>query len=219
MIQKLTELEFMQDREFIDRLVAGDQEAFRLLVELHQAKVINTCYGFLGTKEDAEDTAQEVFLEIFRSIEGFRGDASLSTWIYRIAVTRSLDSVRARSRAKRTDHLRQLLGLGETMNEPKAPEELAPDIQLEEKERMELLLRTIAKLPENQRVAITLARLEGFSYTEVAGILETTVGAVESLLVRARKNLEKALSKYFQRRLADPREGGSSYAEQRRSAL
>jgi RNA polymerase sigma factor (sigma-70 family) len=208
----------MQDREFIDRLVTGDQEAFRLLVERHQAKVINTCYGFLGTKEDAEDTAQEVFIEIFRSIADFRGDASLSTWIYRIAVTRSLDTVRARSRAKRMDHLKDLLGMGETMHEPKAPEEQAPDTQLEEKERMDLLLRTIAKLPENQRVAITLARLEGFSYFEVAGIMETTVGSVESLLVRARKNLEKALSKYFQRRLADPQKAGSSYGEQRRSA-
>jgi RNA polymerase sigma factor (sigma-70 family) len=208
----------MQDREFIDRLVTGDQEAFRLLVERHQAKVINTCYGFLGTKEDAEDTAQEVFIEIFRSIADFRGDASLSTWIYRIAVTRSLDTVRARSRAKRMDHLKHLLGMGETMHEPKAPEEQAPDIQLEEKERMDLLLCTIAKLPENQRVAITLARLEGFSYAEVAGIMETTVGSVESLLVRARKNLEKALSKYFQRRLADPRKAGSSYGEQRRNA-
>lgn len=219
MIQKHTELEFMQDREFINRLVAGDQEAFRLLVERHQARVINTCYGFLGTREDAEDTAQEVFLDIFRSIAGFRGDASLSTWIYRIAVTRSLDSLRARRRAKRMDHLKELLGLGGTMDEPKAPEELAPDIQLEEKERMELLLRTITKLPENQRVAITLARLEGFSYAEVAGILETTVGSVESLLVRARKNLEKTLSKYFQRRFADPRRPGSSDDEQRRNAL
>jgi RNA polymerase sigma factor (sigma-70 family) len=192
----------VEDREFNERLAAGDREAFRLLVDRYQAKVINTCYGFLGRKEDAEDTAQEVFVEIYRSIQGFRGDSLLSTWIYRIAVTRSLDAVRARNRAKRLGQVKRLLGLDEIMNEMKAAEDMAPDLQLEEKERREILLRAIEALPENQRVAITLAKLEGFSYAEVADIMQTSISSIESLLFRARKSLEKKLTRYFSRRLS-----------------
>lgn len=216
MLQKLTQRESVEERELGERLAAGDREAFRLLVDRYQAKVINTCYGFLGTKEDAEDTAQEVFVQIFRSIGKFRGESMLSTWIYRIAVTRSLDAVRAKNRMKRMDHLKQLLGLSEIMNEPKAPDNLAPDIQLEEKERVDLLLRSIETLPENQRVAITLAKLEGLSYAEVADVMETTLASVESLLFRARKNLEKVLSKYFERRSVDHPRPGTPHEEHRR---
>jgi RNA polymerase sigma-70 factor (ECF subfamily) len=196
-------------------LTSVNEDDFRLLVERHQARVINTCYGFLGTKEDAEDAAQEVFIEVFRSLNSFRNESMLSTWIYRIAVTRSLDAVRARNRVKRLGHLKRLLGLDDA--EGASPEHLAPDVQLEEKERLELLLRAIEALPENQRVAVTLAKLEGFTYAEVAGIMETSLSSVESLLFRGRKNLEKTLTRYFARQPAEQPRSAPSPADTRRA--
>lgn len=88
------------------------------------------------------------------------------------------------------------------MDEAKAPDDSKPDIQLEDQERMELLLQSIAKLPESQRVALTLHRLEGFSHEEVAEILQTSVPSVQSLIFRAKKNLERHLFKHFARLLS-----------------
>jgi RNA polymerase sigma factor (sigma-70 family) len=186
-------------QDLLEKLRAQDQAAFRMLVEQYQTRIVNTCYGFLKNKQDAEDTAQEVFLEVFRSIRGFRGDSQLSTWIYRIAVTKSLNVIRTRNRQKRVGLFKHVLGLDEVMDEAKAPDDSKPDIQIEDQERLELLLESISKLPENQRVALTLHRLEGFTHEEVAAILQTSVPSVESLIFRAKKNLEKHLFKHFSR--------------------
>ena len=82
----------------IENLKKGDINSFRILVNEHQRKVLNTCYRFLNNKEDAEDLTQEVFLEVYKSISSFRGESKISTWIYRIAVTKSLDFIRKKKR-------------------------------------------------------------------------------------------------------------------------
>lgn len=192
----------MQTQQLLEKLRAQDQAAFRMLVEQYQTRVVNTCYGFLKNRQDAEDTAQEVFVEVFRSIQDFRGDSQLSTWIYRIAVTKSLNVIRTMNRKKRIGFFRHAIGLEEVMDEAKAPDDSKPDKQLEGRERLELLLQSIGKLPENQRVALTLHRLEGFSHEEVAEILQTSVPSVESLIFRAKKNLEKHLFKHFSKLLS-----------------
>lgn len=173
-----------------------------MLVEQYQTRVVNTCYGFLKNRQDAEDTAQEVFVEVFRSIHDFRGDSQLSTWIYRIAVTKSLNVIRTMNRKKRIGFFRHAIGLEEVMDEAKAPDDSKPDIQLEDQERLEILLQSIGKLPENQRVALTLHRLEGFTHEEVAEILQTSVPSVESLIFRAKKNLERHLFRHFSKLLS-----------------
>jgi RNA polymerase sigma factor (sigma-70 family) len=189
-------------QHLLEKLRAQDQAAFRMLVEQYQTRVVNTCYGFLKNRQDAEDTAQEVFVEVFRSIHDFRGDSQLSTWIYRIAVTKSLNVIRTMNRKKRIGFFRHAIGLEEVMDEAKAPDDSKPDIQLEDQERLEILLQSIGKLPENQRVALTLHRLEGFSHEEVAEILQTSIPSVESLIFRAKKNLEKHLFKHFSKLLS-----------------
>jgi RNA polymerase sigma-70 factor, ECF subfamily len=189
-------------QQLLEKLRAHDQAAFRTLVEQHETRVLNTCYGFLKDKLDAEDAAQEVFVEVFRSIEDFRGDSQLSTWIYRIAVTKCLNVIKARNRKKRIGVFKHVLGLEDIMDEAKAPDDSKPDVQIEDQERLELLLQTIEKLPENQKVALTLHRLEGFTHEEVAAILQTSVPSVESLIFRAKKNLEKYLSKHFKKLLS-----------------
>jgi RNA polymerase sigma-70 factor (ECF subfamily) len=188
----------MENGELLEGLKAGRADAFRSLIGIYQEQVINTCYRFLNNREDAEDVAQEVFLEIYRSISRFRGDAKLSTWIYRIAVTRSLDAVRKKRRKKRFARLQRLFRQrdGEEEEVP-IPHYDTPEKNLEDKERAEILWRAVESLVESQRIAITLNKYEGLSYAEVAEIMGTTVSSVESLIHRAKKNLEGKLRAYF----------------------
>lgn len=189
----------MNDAELIDRLTRGDNEAFDLLLATYQDRIVNTCYRFVQHAADAEDVAQEVFVEILQSIDQFRRDASLSTWIYRVAVTRSLDFLRKKNRKKRLGHLKQMLGFHAEENEIAfEPEDHSePTEALERQERAAVLARAVSALPENQRIAITLNQYEGLSYAAVADIMTTSVSAVESLLFRAKKNLRKQLLRYY----------------------
>ncbi len=189
----------MSDAELIDNLTAGDSEAFDTLLATYQDKVVNTCYRFVHHASDAEDVAQDVFIEVIQSISGFRGDATLSTWLYRVAVTKSLDFMRKKSRKKRLGHLKQMLGFQDEQGRPAfEPEDRSEPAQtMEQQERAAILAQAVATLPENQRVAITLNQYEGLSYAEVGEIMKTTVSAVESLLFRAKKNLRKGLRRYY----------------------
>ena len=84
----------MTDQELIDQIQSGSQSAFRHLVDKYQVLVFNTCIGFVGNRQSAEDLSQDVFIETYRSISKFRGEAKLSTWLYRISVNKSLNHIR-----------------------------------------------------------------------------------------------------------------------------
>lgn len=172
---------------------------FRSVVEAHQDRVLNICFKFLRNHEDAEDTAQIVFMEIFRSLKNFKGDSELSTWIHRIAVSKSLDALRRKKRKKRISSAKQILGLDDTYQELESPSRLQPDQVLEDKECRTILHKAIDSLPENQRIALTLSQIEGFSYKETAGIMDTSLASVESLIFRARKGLEKRLTSIYKK--------------------
>ena len=177
----------MNDAEFLYQLQSGNKDAFAELVKTHRKTVINICYRFLLNKEDAEDVAQEVFVEVHRSIKHFRGDAKLSTWIYRIATSRSLDEIKKQNRKKRISSVGKTLGIEQIVNLVAGKER--PDKTLEEKESFSALMKALNKLPENQRVALTLSKIEGYSDNEVAEIMQTTLTAVDSLIYRAKQNL------------------------------
>lgn len=185
----------------IEALKRGDTNAFNMLVKEFQNKVIATCFRFTHSKEDAEDVAQEVFIEIHKSISRFREDSSLSTWIYRISVTKSLDYLRKKKRKKRYGIVRSILGLENDVEIIPASSNSLPDVRLEQKERALVLRNSVDALPDNQKVAITLSQYEGFSNKEVADIMDTTVSAVESLLHRAKSNLHKKLYNYYENEL------------------
>ncbi len=185
----------MTESELIQNLKQQDESAFALLVKQYQDQVVNTCFGFVHDAEDARDLAQEVFVEVYHSIRKFRGEAGLGTWLYRIAVNKSLDFIRRRNRKKRFGII-----FGISRDEGDAEYILParadnPHTQLEEKERAGLLRQAIDKLPENQRIAIILQRFDDFSYAEIAEIMNTSVSAIESLLHRAKANLYKNLEK------------------------
>ncbi|MBD3326875.1 sigma-70 family RNA polymerase sigma factor, partial [candidate division KSB3 bacterium] len=145
----------MTDSEILSQIKAGDPDAFRALIEGHQHTVVNICYRFLNNREDAEDVAQEVFLEVYRSLETFRGEAKVSTWIYRIAVSKSLDLLRRRKRQKRVGRVRQFLGIAEESRHVPASLEPNPAQEFEQQERARILRQAVDALPANQHIAFT----------------------------------------------------------------
>ena len=184
----------------ISSIKQKDPDSFRGLVETFKDNVYNTCFGFLRNAEDAQDVAQEVFIEVFESIGGFREDAKLSTWIYRIAVTKSLEYLRWKKRKKRWARVQSLWN-SEGEATVQLPSYDHPGIVLENKERADILFRKIDALAENQKIAFTLHKIEGLSYQEIAEIMKTSVSAVESLMFRAKRNLRKSLQGYYEKEI------------------
>ena len=184
----------MNEVELIQGLRNGDEAAFNFLVKNYQDRVYNTAIGIVQNAEDAEDVAQEVFIQVYRSIHNFKGESKLSTWLYRIATTRSLDLLRSRKSKKRFGFIQRLFGEG---NEPlhEIPDFNHPGIAMDRKENAAKLFKAIAQLPENQKTAFTLYKLEDLSYQEVSDVMQTSVAAVESLMHRAKQNLKKMLEK------------------------
>jgi RNA polymerase sigma-70 factor (ECF subfamily) len=175
----------------IHDIINGDENAFRQLVDNFSKQVFHICYAIVHNQDDADDLTQEIFVEIFRSISHFRSDARLSTWIYRIAVNKSLNFLRKRKRQHWIQSLGDLLSLQQTEDE-KSPENLS-DNEL----RSIRIHQAINSLPENQRSAFLLHKLEDLSQAEIAEIIGTTVKGVESLIHRAKINLQKKIIKFY----------------------
>jgi RNA polymerase sigma-70 factor (ECF subfamily) len=183
----------LTEQELISGLQKGEEQAFKELVLKFQHKVYNTSIGLLQHSTDAEDVAQEVFIEVYRSIKKFRQDSSLATWIYRITVTKSLDKIRSRRRKKRFGYVISQFGDdNKPLYEPVHFDH--PGVEMDKKEDAAILFRMINKLPENQKTAFILNKLEGLSYAEIAVIMKTSDSAVDALLQRAKQNLRKSLN-------------------------
>ncbi len=182
----------------VERLKKGDESAFKVIVETRKDLVFNTALGLLQNAEDAEDITQEVFIKVYESVHQFKGESAFSTWLYKIAVTKSLELIRSRKRKKRFAFITGILGENnELRHDP--PEFNHPGVQLDNRERAATLFKAIAKLPENQRVAFTLHKVEGIPYQEISEIMQLTISAVESLIHRAKNNLRKDLEIYYQK--------------------
>ena len=186
----------MDDFLDIEALKKGSQSAFSSLLSLFSQKVYNLCLRILQNEQDAEDVTQEVFTTVYLSIHQFKGDSKLSTWIYRISVNKSQEFIRKKNRKKR-------FGFGVPIDKAESLLEISsnfmhPGFELENQERGSILLAAINTLPENQKIAFTLFNMEGIPYEEIAQIMNTSISAVESLLFRARQNLKKKLSDYYE---------------------
>lgn len=184
----------MTEEELIQGLRNGSEAAFKYLVDNYQDRVFNTAIGIVQNAEDAEDVAQEVFIQVFRSIQNFKAESKLSTWIYRITTTRALDFLRSKKSKKRFGIMKRLFGEdNEAVME--LPDFNHPGVALDQKENAARLFRAINKLPPNQKTAFTLHKLEDLSYLEISEIMGMSLAAVESLMHRARQNLRKILEK------------------------
>lgn len=184
----------MTEVHFIRLLQEGDTNAFKELVEKYQDLVYNTALGFLQNESDAEDLAQEVFIQVYKSISNFKGESKISTWLYRITCTKSLDYIRNKKRKKRFGIIMSIFGeSNEVLHDP--VDFHHPGIILDKKEQAANLFKIVKKLPDNQKTAFILHHLEEQSYQEIATIMNISVSAVESLMFRARQNLKKMINK------------------------
>lgn len=186
----------MEDLQHIRLIAAGDHKAFRLFYEGFKARVYNTCLSYLQNAEEAEEIAQDIFVEVFHSAVKFKGDSSPATWVYRITVNRCLDALRFRKRKKRAGALKSLFGIG---GEPvvEVPHFDHPGVALENKENAALLFAAIDLLPEKQKTAFILSQVEELSQKEIAGVMRQSEKAIESLIQRAKTNLRKDLEKFY----------------------
>jgi len=188
----------LDEQVFIQQLREGDDVAFEKLIQFYSSQVLNTSVNILVSKEDAEDVSQEVFIELFRSIRNFKGDSKLSTWIYRITISKSLEFLRKKNRKKRSGFFRELFGMDD--QEISVPADFNhPGVVLENKELSAILFCALEKLPERQRIAFLLSKTENLSYSEIAEVMEISVASVESLLFRAKQGLQRILEKYYEK--------------------
>jgi RNA polymerase sigma-70 factor (ECF subfamily) len=191
----------MSETEIIDKLKQGNEAAFKQLVDNYRQMVVNTCFGLLHNTEDAEDVAQDVFVEVFRSVGNFRADSKVSTWLYRIAVNRSLNFIRDNKKRRWFQSFDDVVeSKKEALNLLSSTNPENPEFELENEQRALLLHEAIDSLPENQRVAFTLNKYEDLAYKEISEVMSLSVSSVESLIHRAKKNLQKKLYKCYQKK-------------------
>ena len=181
----------MEEREIIERVLGGDNNAFSLLVEKYQTKVYNLALRMCGNEEDAFDLSQEAFVRAWRGLSGFQFESAFSTWLFRLTSNICLDFLRAKKR-RPTVSMTMSGDDEETqidLPDPgKNPEEAA--IAAEDRR---LLMDALNSLPADQRQIITLRAINDLSYTEIAKILNLQEGTVKSRLSRARTALRKKL--------------------------
>lgn len=192
----------MNQPELVVQLQQGDESAFRKLVDEWQDMVYNTAVGIVQNPDDADDITQEVFVQVFQSIQSFKGDAKFSTWLYRITLSKALDHEKKKNRKKRFGFVQSLFG-GKEEEQLHPVEFDHPGVLMERKERASELFKALKQLAPNQRIAFTLHKLEGQSYQEIAEIMNTTLFAVESLMGRAKTNLKKILNDYYREEFDD----------------
>ncbi len=194
----------MRESRLVQRLQQRDESAFNEMVRTFQTRVFNLVYRMLGNREEAEDLAQEVFVTVFKSIDSFRGDSKLSTWIYRIAVNHCKNRFKYLSR--RNYHANQ--PLDEVSERDAAGRDGGPAVslqaQISEPDKLlmglqleEAIQREIACLDEEQRVLVILRDVQGLSYQEIATITQLAEGTVKSRLHRARMTLKDRLQKFM----------------------
>lgn len=158
--------------------------------EQHRNLVFNLCLHYLTNRQDAEEAAQDIFIKIHARLGSFQEKSSLKTWIYRIAVNHCLDVLKARKRQKRLAWVK-LAFSGKPEVAPEPPDFDHPGVLLEDREALEQLFRQIHGLPDNQKTALILRYLDDLPPADIAEVMNCSVKAVESLLQRAKQNLEK----------------------------
>jgi RNA polymerase sigma-70 factor (ECF subfamily) len=181
-----------REAALVQRCASGDEAACADLVSEHQRMVVQLAINLLGDRDEALDLSQEVFLRVFRTIHRFRGQSSLRTWIYRIAVNQA----RNRHRFWRRRHRADQVSLDQhvaTHGEFESGGELTPDRMLAQKQLADRLQRALDALPFDQRTAIVLREIDGLSYDEIAFSLGVAIGTVKSRLTRARQTLRVEL--------------------------
>lgn len=190
----------LTDQELVNRCKRGDHRAFRVLVDKYQRRAYGVAIGILRNPEDAMDAAQEAFIKVFRNIDGFKGDSSFYTWLYRIVVNVCIDHCRKHGKMRPVEYdetfkRRDELGVAPLTANTRA---MHPGDVFDQQELGGVLGEALSKLSENHRSILLLREVEGLSYEEIAEVMDCHLGTVMSRLHHARKNLQKALKPYLE---------------------
>ncbi len=166
---------------------------FHHIYHTHKDLVYNLALQYTQNREDAEEIAQDVFCSVHKKIDQFKGEASIKTWIYRITINQSLDFLKAKKSKKRWFFFSKI-SLDQEDHPIDLPHFDHPGVLLEQKESIQHLFKGINQLPESQKTALILLKIEGKTQKETALIMETTTKSIEGLYQRAKKNLTKFLN-------------------------
>jgi len=176
------------------KIAEGDEDAFEILVDRHQASVLNLIYRFIGDRTQAKDLAQEVFIRVWQAAKTYRPEAKFTTWLYRITANLCFNELKSSRRRKWFSFHRSDEEGEYTLEETLADRAPSAEDLLLEKERSRQISDALQSLPNNQRMALVLKRYDDLSYQEIAQVIGCSIPAVESLLVRAKKTLQEKLS-------------------------
>jgi len=187
----------LKQDKIIEDLKRGDPGSLESLFSVYKDRVFNTAVSYLQNIQDAEELTQDVFIEIFNSAEKFKGDSSLSTWIYRITVNKALDKLKFNKRRKRFAVITSIFKPESAELAIDTPDFIHPGTEMELKERSQLLFKALNELPENQKTAFILSKLESLSQKEISAIMKVSVSSVESLIFRARQGLKNILNEKY----------------------
>ncbi|HVP77085.1 MAG TPA: sigma-70 family RNA polymerase sigma factor [Thermodesulfobacteriota bacterium] len=178
------------------RIAKGDDSAFEILVDRHQASVLNLIYRFIGDRTQAKDLAQEVFIRVWQAAKSYKPEAKFTTWLYRITANLCFNELKSSRRKKWFSFNRSDEEGGHTLEETVADTAASAEDILLEKERTRQISDALQSLPDNQRMALVLKRYDDLSYQEIAQVIGCSVSAVESLLVRAKRTLQEKLKNF-----------------------
>ncbi len=191
------------DITLVQRVRTGDQRAFKLLVERYQRKVYGVALGMMRNKEDARDVAQEAFVKVYRYVEFFKGDASFSTWLYRITTNICIDILRKRGATKGLTHIE----FDEAVKRDTAEAQIGalgsmlgtnPQKSALRKELADKINEAMGQIPETHRQILLLREVEGMSYDDLSKTLNIPKGTVMSRLFHARLKMQNILNDYVE---------------------
>ena len=185
------------NQELLNQIAQGSEPALAELYAAFSSRVYNTAISYLQNAAEAEEVTQDVFVKIFQSAAGFKGNSSVSTWIYRITVNQALDRLSHRKRQKRFGFMVRIFQEGSAAPQLDLPHFDHPGVLLEQKENARILFQAIESLPEQQKTAFILSFIEELPRQEVADVMELSLKAVESLLQRAKANLRERLDDFY----------------------
>jgi len=192
MDMELKEIE--EEKKLLQDCLAGHMSAWEKMIKRHQRAVHNLALRLLG-REEAEDVAQEVFLKAYRSLNGFRGDCRLSTWLYRITVNICRDRSRKRNQQRTAFSLNEpIFSEDGEIGRQRADPAPALDEKAENREMSRLVMAGLRSLPHIHRTVLVLHDMHGLKYEEIAGIMGCSIGTVKSRLFYARRKMSKFLA-------------------------
>jgi RNA polymerase sigma-70 factor (ECF subfamily) len=185
--------EIVSSEDLMARIGKGDEAAFEILVNRHQTSVLNLVYRYIGDRTQAKDLAQEVFIRVWQSAKTYKPQAKFTTWVYRITANLCFNELKSAPRRRWVPFHRSEESDENAVEDTYSDGSPTAEDLLLAKERSRQISEALQSLPDNQRMALILKRYDNLSYQEIAQILGCSISAVESLLVRAKRNLQEKL--------------------------